>query len=438
MARIVTGPLERALVLENPDESLDALLRDDGVAVVRHAGGAEEEELIALLRAHRSQVLFKRSRVPVTRAVLEAAQDLVAVQLCCIGDDSVDKQAAADLGVMVFNDPVSNGRSVVELAIAHLIALSRRLYETDVHCRAGGWDKSNTERYEIRGKVLGVLGLGNIGRQVARAAQDLGMKVLFYDNRDVAVEVGLEIGLEPASSITDLFRRSDAVTVHVSATDVHGRSNAGLITAELLQQLGADQPERSPRLFLNLARGFLHSAEDLLAAVASRRVRRAAVDVYPSEPHTGEAWRNPYADEPRVAVTPHLGAATSEAQPRIAARVAMTVRGFSRFGSVRDCVFSPRTRLTLTDDGEEGRAILAVVHGTARGTKRAIDDAIYQAGASNLSSVHKDFEQLGVAYDLAALDRPLSRASLETLVESAARLTGDPRAIRSVRQIALR
>lgn len=438
MARVCLEPISRALVVENPHPLLDELLREDGVEVVRFAGSPGEAELIRLMQETGAQVLFKRSRVEVTRAVVEACPQLLAVQLCCIGDDSVDKQACADHGVLVFNDPVSNGRSVVELAIGHLVALSRRLYETDVACRAGDWDKSNTERYEIQGKILGVLGLGNIGRQVARAAEAMGMKIRFFDSREVAQEVGQEFGWEAASSMAELFRGSDAVSVHLSAEDVLGRSNGGILTRELLSQLGADRPESSPRLFLNLARGFLHSAEDLLDAVRERRIRRAAVDVYPTEPHGKEPWRNPYQDEPRVAVTPHLGAATNEAQPRIARRVAHTFRGFARFGSVRDCVFSPRTRLGLIEDGEEGQVLLAVAHSTARGTKRAIDDAIFEGGASNLSSVHKDFENLGVAYDLAALDRPLSPDALERLVAAAQAISGDHSAIRSIRQIPLR
>ncbi len=438
MARICMEAITRALVVENPHPILDDLLREDGVEVVRFPGSPGEDQLIALLQEHRAQALFKRSRVEVTRRVVSACPDLLAVQLCCIGDDSVDKQACADHGVLVFNDPVSNGRSVVELAIGHLVALSRRLYETDVACRAGDWDKSNTERYEVQGKILGVLGLGNIGRQVARAAEAFGMKVRFFDNREVAVEVGQEFGWEQASSLADLFRGSDAVSVHLSAEDVNGRSNAGVLSRELLFQLGADRPESGPRLFLNLARGFLHATEDLLDAVRERKIRRAAVDVYPDEPHGKEPWQNPYRDEPRIAVTPHLGAATNEAQPRIARRVAQTFRAFTRFGSVRDCVFSPRTRLGLIEDGEEGRVLLAVAHSTARGTKRAIDEAIFEGGASNLSSVHKDFESLGVAYDLAALDRPLSTDALQRLVSSARTISGDETAIRSIRQIRLR
>lgn len=437
MARIYTGPIQRALVLENPASVLDTLLTDDGVDVTRLSNIPSTTDLIDLMRTQRTQVIFKRSRTPVTRELVAACPDLLAVQLCCIGDDSVDKQACADHGVLVFNDPVSNGRSVVELAIAHLISLSRRLFETNPRCKDGHWDKNNTGRYEILGKRIGILGLGNIGRAVARACAALGMEVAFYDTRQVSRELGEELGWRHCDSIEQLFRTSDYVTVHVSAKDVDGHSNEAILSQSVLAQLGADRPDNSPRIFLNLSRGFLHSADALRAVVKSGQIRAAAVDVYPSEPKPGETWSNPYHDLPQIAVTPHIGASTQEAQPRIARRVSQTFGDFSHHGGIRDCVFRPRMRLNLSADITPGSVVLGVVHSTARGTKRAIDEAIYQAGASNLSSVHRDFSHLGVAYDLALMDHALEPRELEGLVSAAAESTGDANAIRSIRQIIL-
>ncbi len=434
MTRVFSGRLKKALVVESPDVLLDELLAAEGIEVDRRREVPDEATLADWLREGGHDVLFKRSRVPVSREVIEAAPSLLAVQLCCIGDDSVDKRACADRGVMVFNDPVSNGRSVVELAIGHLVALSRRLFETYDHTRLGGFDKSQTERFEVQGRVLGVLGLGNIGRQTARAAEAIGMKVVFYDNRDVAREVGTEMGWDDAGSMDALFRRSDAVTVHLSAEDARGRTNWGAITADHFAALAADRPAPSPRLFLNLARGFLYEPSDLLAAIAAGHVRRAAVDVYPEEPRGAGPWTNPYAAEPRVATTPHMGAATVDAQPRIARRVAQTVRQFSRAGAIRDCVYRPRLVLGL-GDVDPGSTLLAVCHGTVRGSRKALQDAIFEAGASNLSTVHQDFESAGVAYDLLALDRPLTREQLDRVATHAASVTGDPNTIRSLRQV---
>ena len=131
--------------------------------------------------------------------------------------------------------------------------------------------------------------------------------------------------------------------------------------------------------------------------------------------------------------TPHIGAATQEAQPRIALRVAKTIGNYSRYGSVRDCVFAPRATLSLKDSAR-GNTVLAVAHSTARGTKKAVDDAIYRADANNLGSMHRDFD-IGVAYDLSLLDRPLTDAEVQTLIAKAAELSQDQNAIRSVRQI---
>ncbi len=433
--RLTHGPLSRALVVEHPDTALDELLLEDGWTVDRRQHVPDEAELADWLAEGRHQVLFKRSRVPVTRAVLEAAPDLVAVQLCCIGDDSVDKRACADHGVLVFNDPVSNGRSVVELAMAHLVALSRRLFETYDHTRAGGFDKSQTERFEVQGRVLGVLGLGNIGRQTARAAEAFGMRIVFHDTREVAREIGTELGWQQMSTIDALFRASDFVSTHVSAQDVHGKSNRALITRAHFAQLAADRPNPSPRLFLNLARGFLYDPNDLLDAIKAGEVRRAAVDVYPEEPRGSGPWENPYASEPRVATTPHLGAATVDAQPRIARRVAHTIRTFSRLGALRDCVFRPRMVLGHTDLPDDA-TLLSIVHGTTRGARKAIQDAIFDAGVSNLATAHVDLDDYGVAVDLLALDRPLSEAELRTIDARASELTRTPGVVRRIRQIA--
>ncbi|MEL6179581.1 MAG: 3-phosphoglycerate dehydrogenase, partial [Myxococcota bacterium] len=143
---------------------------------------------------------------------------------------------------------------------------------------------------------------------------------------------------------------------------------------------------------------------------------------------------NPYADVPQIYATPHIGAATQEAQPRIAKRVARTVRLFNDYGSVRDCVFFPKHPIGL-HQGERPSYILSVIHSDLRGTKKAVDETIYDAGLSNLSSVHRDVSKYGVAYDLNALDGPLNDAQIEGLIERAIRFSGDATPVRAIRMI---
>lgn len=433
MNKILMKPFSKALIVESPHKVLDQSLREVGIEPIRYDTIPNERALIDAIHATGAEVLFKRSRIPVTQEVIDACPQLYAVQLCSIGTDSVDLQACANAGVLVFNDPISNGLSVLELTIGHLIALSRRLYETNEHTHRGGWEKEAKGRYEIAGKNLGIIGLGNIGRQVARMCETLGMNISFFDNRPVAQEVGVEMGWIRRDSLEDLFVHADMVTVHTSAFDFEGRSNDGFLDP-YLHLLAQKVKDDSPRIFLNLARGNLHSSEALLDAVKAGNIRAAAVDVYPEEPAPGvKNWQNPYAAEPRIVCTPHIGGATAEAQPRIARRVGSTIGLFSRYGSLRDCVFAPRITVEQADH-VRGKAFLAVVHSTSRGTKKAVDDTIYRAEVSNLGSMHRDFD-IGVAYDLSVIDHPLKYEELTALVEQAKTLANDSNAIRSVRQV---
>jgi len=433
--RFLNEQFKKALILENPDPSLDDYLRAQGIEPERLPDAVVQnpEAVIARLKEGQHDLLFKRSRFIVDERVLRASENLAAVILCCIGDDSVDKEACAREGVMVMNDPISNARSVVELVFGEMICLARRVFQANEAAHRHIWTKDNRKRYELLGKTISIIGLGNIGKQVAQMAEKFGMEVYFYDNREVAREVGVTLGWKACRTLTEAFRVADFVTVHVSAEDHRGRSNRNLITYEHFAQLGADRGPNSPRIFINAARGFIHEPEDLIRAVREGHVQAAAVDVYPEEPTSkDEPWHNPYAGIPEIVCTPHIGAATEEAQPRIAAYVAGTAHLFNRYGTVRDTVFSPGQVIGV--EAEPPYWVLSVVHSDARGTKKAISDAIYEAGASNLQSSHRDFSRYGFAYEVSAIDKPLAQEQLLHIIETARRISGDPTAIRAIRQ----
>ncbi|MCA9563268.1 MAG: hypothetical protein KC561_07255, partial [Myxococcales bacterium] len=422
--RIRNGLFRKALILEAPDPSLDGLLAQMGIEVNRYDRALSEEELVETIAEGGHDLIFKRSRTPITRAVVEAGSSLAAIMLCCIGDDSVDKQATADHGVLVVNDPVSNGRSVVEMVLGEAVCCARRLIPAHLETSNHYFSKSNADRYELMGRVMGVFGLGNIGKQVAQTAQAFGMEVVFYDTREVAVEVGLAMGWRAVNSLQDLFAASNVVTVHISAEDHEGQSNENIISFDDFVAFKAASKD-GPRIFINAGRGFVHSSEDLLRAVNEGYVQSAFVDVFPEEPKSkSDVWQNPYAGCENIFTTPHIGAATQEAQPRIARQIAKTTQLLNYRGTLRDCVYRPGRALSI--DPTPGDPILAVVHSTARGTKKAVDDAVFHAGASNVQSTHRDFNRYGIAYDLVLLDAPLSEEQVHQLIDRAVELTGDP------------
>lgn len=434
--RVWHNQFKKALVIENPHPKLDAYLTKMGIEAERlETPPSSEAELVDILQRGGHNLIFKRSRVGITEAVVQASPNLFGVILCCIGDDSVDKAACANAGVMVLNDPISNGRSVVELVLGEMIAMGRRLFEAAEDTNANRWTKSGSARYELRGKTVGVLGLGNIGKQVAQICAAFGMNIVFYDSLEVAREVGELMGWRAASSIDELFELSHVVTLHVSASDVTGKSNEGLVTQDMLMSLGSKVDVPGPKLFINAARGFVYEPADLLAAVEARAIDYAFVDVFPQEPRReGEAWINPYAQQPRIYATPHIGASTQEAQPRIARHVAGSTRLFSCYGLLRNCVYSPKTNMGIPE-AMNPKHVLAVVHSDQRGTKKAISETIFDAGLSNLSSTHRDFPEHGIAYDVNAINGALTDEQIQGLIERAARNTGDPNAVRSVRMI---
>jgi len=240
-----------------------------------------------------------------------------------------------------------------------------------------------------------------------------------------------------AQTIPEVLARGHVVSLHLSATDWRGASNLGVISREDLLAFGSQTDTPGPRILINAARGFIFEPAHLVEAVKSGAIEYGCVDVFPEEPHhKGDAWKNPYAKVPGIITTPHIGAATQEAQPRIARHVSTTTRLFDQRGRVRNCVYSPRFPIGV-QEVEGATHVLAVMHSDRRGTKHAIDEAIYDAGVSNLSSAHRDFPQYGVAYDVSAIDNDLTNEQVEGLIRRAVEYTGDETAIRSLRIISL-
>ncbi|QDP96489.1 phosphoglycerate dehydrogenase [Microlunatus elymi] len=313
----------KALLLENIHPDAEQLLLDRGFEVETRKGALDGEDLIEAVAD--VNLLGIRSKTQVTAEVLAQAPNLLAVGAFCIGTNQIDLGAAAERGIAVFNAPFSNTRSVVELAIAEIIAMARHLTDKNAALHNGVWDKSAKGAHEVRGRTLGIVGYGNIGSQLSVVAEALGMQVYFYDIADK-----LALGnARRCGSLDELLQTAETVSLHVD-----GRAgNAGMFGAE---QFAAMRPRS---LFLNLCRGFVVDHEALRENLLSGHIAGAAVDVFPEEPKVaGDPFVSSLQGIPNVILTPHVGGSTEEAQTDIGQYVA---------GKLRDYVADANTTMSV-------------------------------------------------------------------------------------------
>ena len=320
----------RALLLENIHSDAAWNLKDAGWDVERLDRALGEDELVERLAG--VQLLGLRSGTTVTSRVLDGAPDLLAIGAFCIGTNQIDLAAAADKGVAVFNAPFSNTRSVVELALSEIIALTRRLTEKNRDMHAGRWDKSAVGSHEVRGRRLGIVGYGNIGSQLSVLAEALGMSVLFFDSADK-----LALGnARRCGTLDELLGEADVVTLHVD-----GRvSNSSLFGEEQFARM------RAGSIFLNLSRGFVVDHGALRRHIETGHIAGAAVDVFPVEPkRTGDEFVSELRGLPNVILTPHVGGSTEEAQQDIGHFVSGKLRDYAAEGNTSLSVNLPPVSL---------------------------------------------------------------------------------------------
>jgi D-3-phosphoglycerate dehydrogenase len=325
----------RALLLENVHPDAVALLTEAGVSVDVADRAFGESEMVGALEG--VALLGIRSKTDVTAAALASAPDLLAIGAFCIGTNQIDLDAANTRGVAVFNAPFSNTRSVVELAIAEIIALTRGLTQKNADMHAGVWDKSASGAHEIRGRRLGIVGYGNIGAQLSVLAEGLGMSVAFFDTADK-----LALGnAKRCDSLDELLGCSDIVSLHVD-----GRStNRDIFGAEQFARM------RPQSLFLNLSRGFVIDHDALRTHLVNGHLAGAAVDVFPHEPAgRGEEFVSELRGLENVILTPHIGGSTEDAQQDIGRYVAGKLRDFVIDGATTMSVNLPHLALPPKPD----------------------------------------------------------------------------------------
>jgi D-3-phosphoglycerate dehydrogenase len=367
---------KRALLLENIHPDAVTRLTAAGFEVRTLPRALSEDELIQELPG--ISLLGIRSRTHVTERVLASAPELLAIGAFCIGTNQIDLSAAASRGVAVFNAPFSNTRSVVELAIAEIISMARRLPEKNTGMHNGVWDKSATGAHEVRGRTLGIVGYGNIGTQLSVIAEALGMTVYFYDVADK-----LAIGnARRCSTLPELLQAAETVTLHVD-----GRSgNRGFFGEEEFAMM------RPRSLFLNLSRGFVVDHAALRRHIESGHIAGAAIDVFPVEPKgRGEEFVSELRGLPNVILTPHIGGSTEEAQQDIGEFVSGKLIDYATAGATSMSVNYPAVSLPAVP----GTHRLVHLHKNVPGVLASINRVLAEHGVNVEGQLLRTRDELG-------------------------------------------
>lgn len=366
----------KILLLENIHPVAKERLEDEGFKVDLLSHAPDEKELISLVPKY--QGLGIRSKTEITKNVLAVSQDLWVIGAFCIGTNQIDLKCARSNGIPVFNAPHSNTRSVAELVVAEMVALSRQLCDRVMSAHKGAWIKSADGSKEVRGKTLGIVGYGHIGSQLSILAESLGMKVKFFD-----VVKKLPLGnAKPMRSLDELLEQSDFVSLHVPETP----ETKDMIAKKQLAKM------KKGAYLLNASRGTVVEIDDLVEALKKGHIAGCAVDVFPKEPASNkEKFTSPLQGLPNVILTPHIGGSTEEAQYAIGLEVAESFRRFLKIGTTAGAVNFPNVDLSQG----QGTSRILNVHRNEPGVLGEINGIVSKAGANIQAQFLSTDEKVG-------------------------------------------
>ncbi|MDA3858484.1 MAG: phosphoglycerate dehydrogenase [Roseovarius sp.] len=315
----------KVLVSDKLSETAVQIFRDRGIDVDFQPDlGKDKDKLAEVIGQYDGLAI--RSATKVTEKILANATNLKVIARAGIGTDNIDKEAASKKGVIVMNTPFGNMITTAEHAIAMMFAVARQIPEASASTHAGKWEKSKFMGVELTGKTLGVIGAGNIGGIVCDRARGLKMKVVAYDPF-LSQEKANQMGVEKLEDLDELLKRADFITLHVPLTDQ---------TRNILSRENLEKTKKGVRI-INCARGGLVDEEALADLLKSGHVAGAGFDVFAKEPAT----ENPLFGLPNVVCTPHLGAATTEAQENVALQVAEQMSDYLLTGAVTNALNMP-------------------------------------------------------------------------------------------------
>ena len=328
------------LLLEKVDKIAFDLFKEEGYNVESLDGSLSEKDLIKKIKD--VSILGIRSKTIISDKVIKSANKLLAIGAFCIGTNQIKFESCNDSGIVVFNAPYSNTRSVVEIVIAQIINLMRKIVIKSNKMHSGVWRKDSLDSFEIRNKVIGIVGYGNIGSQLSVICEALGMKVLYYDIVDK-----LSIGnAKKCKSLNDLLKNSDIVSLHVDGK----KSNTNLISDKEFRIM------KEKSILVNYSRGNVVDIDSLIKNIKSKKLMGAALDVFPEEPSNNkEKFKSKVKGIEEIILSPHIGGSTKEAQKNIGSYVPDKIIDFINSGNTSSSVNFPK--LSLPEQSDSHRLI---------------------------------------------------------------------------------
>ena len=382
------------LLLEKVDKIAFDLFKEEGYNVESLDGSLNEKDLIKKIKD--ISILGIRSKTIISDKVIKSANKLLAIGAFCIGTNQIKFESCNDSGIVVFNAPYSNTRSVVEIVIAQIINLMRKIVIKSNKMHSGVWRKDSLDSFEIRNKVIGIVGYGNIGSQLSVICEALGMKVLYYDIVDK-----LSIGnAKKCKSLNDLLKNSDIVSLHVDGKKI----NTNLISDKEFSIM------KEKSILVNYSRGNVVDIDSLIKNIKSKKLMGAALDVFPEEPSNNkEKFKSKVKGIEEIILSPHIGGSTKEAQKNIGSYVPDKIIDFINSGNTSSSVNFPK--LSLPEQSDSHRLIH--IHKNQPGVMLKINKIISEYDINIKGQYLKTNEEIG--YVITDIDSVYNKEVVKSL-----------------------
>ena len=382
------------LLLEKVDKIAFDLFKEEGYNVESLDGSLDEKDLIKKIKD--VSILGIRSKTIISDKVIKSANKLLAIGAFCIGTNQIKFESCNDSGIVIFNAPYSNTRSVVEIVIAQIINLMRKIVIKSNKMHLGVWRKDSLDSFEIRNKVIGIVGYGNIGSQLSVICEALGMKVLYYDIVDK-----LSIGnAKKCKSLNELLKNSDIVSLHVDGK----KSNTNLISDNEFSIM------KEKSILVNYSRGNVVDIDSLIKNIKSKKLMGAALDVFPEEPSNNkEKFESKVKGIEEIILSPHIGGSTKEAQKNIGSYVPDKIIDFINSGNTSSSVNFPK--LSLPEQSDSHRLIH--IHKNEPGVMLEINKIISEYNINIKGQYLKTNEEIG--YVITDIDSVYNKEVVKSL-----------------------